>query len=270
MSQNYYYRQVQFGPGGISPAVKGLIIANVSIFLLQSIGASFMGISRTVIDIFGMTPHKFLFSFHFWQPVSYMFLHQGLSHIFFNMLMLWMFGTEVENRMGTKRFLVFYFFCGICAGISTCIMITNWNVPTIGASGALFGVLLAYGLMFPDRMILLFFVIPIKAYYFVLGITAVNLYMLVFMQNGGISYIAHVSGALFGYVFLRYNGIAASMFSEYKDKKMDYKDQLNIAEEAANRRKVDELLDKINKQGLQSLSGAERKFLRERSKRRRE
>lgn len=265
---SYYYRQVRFGPGNISQAVKYLIIANVAVFLLQSILWRFFP-EIPINSILGMRPESFIGHFFIWQPVTYMFLHGGLFHILFNMLFLWMFGTEVEERMGTRDFTIFYFFCGIGAGILTCVIPANWHIPTMGASGAIYGIFVAFGLMFPNRMILLFFMIPVKAYYLMMGLVALQIYSLVFSPGGNISYIAHVGGAGLGYLFLRYHSRVSKMIDNYVDNKEQRKEQQGREETLNEQKKTDEILDKINKEGMHKLTRAERKFLRDRSRRKR-
>lgn len=261
MAQPYVYRQVQFGPGYITPVVRNLIIANVAVFLVQSILSltSFRGF----LELHGgMTPSLFIKGFHLWQPVTYMFLHGGVMHLIFNMFFLWMFGTEVEQRIGSRMFSVYYFFCGIGAGLLTCLFWQNWDVPTIGASGAIFGVLLAFGLLFPDRMVLLFFVIPVRAFYFAIGIGVIELYYLIFMPKGSVSYIAHVGGMLFGYIYLRFNREITIGLGKVRIKKPGGAQSEKRSFEEDQRR-VDEILDKINREGIHRLTRAERNFLRE-------
>ena len=142
-----------------------------------------------------------------WQPVTYLFLHGGFGHLIWNMLALWMFGADLERLWGTRRFLQFYFFCGIGAGI--CVIALNyllpWGnplVPTIGSSGAIFGILLANAILFPDRTILWGFLIPIQMKYFVFIIGVVT-FISSFQVNTGVSEFAHLGGMLFGYIYLK-------------------------------------------------------------------
>jgi len=266
----YVYRQVRLGPGSISPVVRTLIIINVVVFLVQSAVMAFTGYGNSLIEHLGMTPRLFVFGLHLWQPVTYMFLHGNLFHIFFNMFTLWMFGTEVERRMGSRLFGAFYFFCGIGAGLLTCVFWRNWGLPTIGASGAVFGVMLAFGLFFPERMVLIFFVVPVKAIYFVLGLGFVQLYYMIFALHGGISYVAHVGGMLFGFLFLRYFHDFAERFGVYPGARRTPR-QVRPADpvrQAEDQRRVDEILDKINREGIHKLSRAERNFLRMHARRR--
>ncbi len=186
------------------PGVKWLIISNVVIYIIQVlfVDARFMG--RTILDAFNLMPYDVLRG-AIWQLVSYMFLHGGISHILWNMLALWMFGGSVEETWGTRRFLQYYFICGIGAGV--CVVIANLlfgniHQPTIGASGAIFGVLLAFAMLFPEAEILIMFLFPVKAKYAVMIFGAVEL---VFAVQGGstVSNFAHLGGLLVGYIYFR-------------------------------------------------------------------
>ena len=135
--------------------------------------------------IFGVVPDFFKHRLWLWQPATYLFLHAGLLHLGFNLLVLWMFGCELERSWGRNLFLKYYFLCGVGAGL--CIALLSPAVPmatTIGASGALYGLLLAYGLLFPNRKILLWFVLPIKAKHFVLIIGAIAFYATITNRQG--------------------------------------------------------------------------------------
>lgn len=142
-----------------------------------------------------------------WQLITYMFLHGGMMHIFFNLFVLWMFGMQIENLWGTKRFVIYYFVTGIGAGLLH-LLLAAGGVPTVGASGAVFGVLLAFGMMFPNREIMLIFLpIPIKAKYFVVMIGTFELLAGVSGLQTGIAHFAHLGGLVIGYILIRIWGI---------------------------------------------------------------
>lgn len=147
-------------------------------------------------------------SFWPWQLVSYAFLHGGLGHILFNMFALWMFGVQLENSWGTRRFAIFYFACVVGAGIIQVIVasIEPGYYPTIGASGGVFGILLAFGMMFPEQPIYLYFLFPIKAKWFVIGYGVIELIGGVQSVGGGssIAHFAHLGGMLFGFLLIQY------------------------------------------------------------------
>ena len=192
----------QIGLGGrITPGVKALLIANVSVFALQVLAQQ---IARTddVEQIFGLLPNMVLHNLQLWRLVTYMFLHSTswLSHLLLNMLMLWMFGTEVERVWGTREFVKYYFLCGIGAAVTTCLVFRDSN--TIGASGAIFGVMLAYGLMYPNRQIFFWFIFPMRAISFVLLCTGIELFSLLGLPDN-VAHFAHLGGMLFGYLYLK-------------------------------------------------------------------
>lgn len=182
------------------PGLKWLLIVNCAVFVLQS-----LGLNRHLIPLFALYPEGTVRSLLVWQIFTYMFLHGGTLHLLFNMLTLWMFGTQIERDMGTRRFLRYYFLCGIAAGI--CVLAVNiaigdWRTTTIGASGAIFGVLVAFGVLYPNQTVLMNFLFPIKAKYLVMIYAAIELLM-TFGPNTGVSTIAHLGGMAFGYVYLK-------------------------------------------------------------------
>jgi membrane associated rhomboid family serine protease len=193
-----------FGPGPLTPAIKALVIANVVAFAVSWFW-------RPLVLLFGLQPAQVVASGHLWQPVTYMFLHAGISHILFNMLALWMFGVELERMWGSRYFLKFYFVCGIGAALATILVsflpmgATEgiYTSLTIGASGAIYGVLLAYGMYFPNRPIYLYFVFPIKAKYFVMIMGAVSFFLSMGGPGGGVAHITHLGGLVVGYLYLK-------------------------------------------------------------------
>jgi membrane associated rhomboid family serine protease len=145
-------------------------------------------------------------NFYSWQVVTYMFLHGGFSHLFFNMFALWMFGRTLEYDLGSKRFLTYYMVCGIGAGLIQMLVcvLTGSMVPTVGASGAVFGILLSFGMLHPNNVIMLMFPpIPLKAKWFVIIYGALEL---MYGVRGGdsIAHFAHLGGMLWGFMLLRY------------------------------------------------------------------
>ena len=195
-------QRVQFSFGGpMTPSVKILLIAMVAGFFLQAITLRFLGFYLE--PWLGLVPYSVTHRLFLWQPLTYLFLHAGVFHLAFNLLVLWMFGCELERAWGSRFFLKYFFVCGIGAGVFVALLTSSSLVPTIGASGALYGVLLAYGLLFPDRKILLWFVLPIRAKHFVLFIGAVAFYSTLTLPGSGISHLAHLSGLAIGYIYLR-------------------------------------------------------------------
>ena len=197
----------RFGPGPISPGIKMLIKLNILAFVATIVWP------RLVLS-FGLTPQAVFEQFHFWQPVTYLFLHGGLFHILFNMLALWMFGVELERLWGSKAFIKYYFVTGSGAAV-TVLFVSLLPIAsadqmyysvTIGASGAVYGVLLAFGLYYPDRPIYLYFLFPVPAKYFVMIIGGILFFSSINDTNSGISHEAHLGGLLAGYLYLRGGG----------------------------------------------------------------
>jgi len=201
--------RIAIGPGGMSPAIKMLLIANIAMFVLTSLVP--ISVHQEINSWFGLKPDAMLTQGRIWQPVTYMFLHADTMHILFNMLGLWMFGVELERTWGTPFFLRYYFVVGVGAAlmiVGLSLLPLSWtaasyHMVTIGASGAIFGLLLAYGLSFPNRPIYLYFLFEIPAKYFVMIVGAVVFFQSVNSQGGGISHTAHLGGLLIGYFYLR-------------------------------------------------------------------
>ncbi len=144
-----------------------------------------------------------------WQLVTYGFLHGDMMHILFNMFALWMFGVQLENTWGTRRFGIYYFVCVIGAGLIQLVVTTMGAVngipiPTLGASGGVFGILLAFGMMFPNQPIYLYFLVPIKAKWFVIGYGALELWAGITGTQSGVAHFAHLGGMLFGFLLILY------------------------------------------------------------------
>jgi membrane associated rhomboid family serine protease len=193
-----------FGPGPLTPAVKVLVVANVVAFL-----AGLVFPSLTVFG--GLIPGMVVDRLWLWQPVTYMFLHGGLFHLLFNMLALWMFGVELERVWGTAFFARFYFVAGIGAAATTVVMSLLpfafaedlYVSVTVGASGAIYGLLLAYALYFPNRPIYLYMLFPIPARVFVVIIGAISLLSSLQEPRGGVAHATHLGGLLAGYLYLK-------------------------------------------------------------------
>jgi len=199
-----YASSYSFGPGPLSSVMKALIGANVLIFFAQLF-------VQAITDTLGLVPFFVVTKMWVWQLGTYMFLHGGLFHILFNMLALWMFGAELERIWGTRYFLKFYFVTGIGAGILTVLFSLLpfaaseqlYRSNVIGASGAIYGLLLAYALYFPDRPIYMYFVFPIPAKIFVLIIGAIAFYASVSGAGGGVANATHLGGLLVAYLYLK-------------------------------------------------------------------
>ena len=305
----------QYSPTGfrvLPTVVKNLLIINVLMYLAT---ITLVRFNIDLTNILGL--HFFKASdFRIYQLVTYMFMHGNFGHLFFNMFALWMFGNTLENIWGSKRFLLFYMVCGIGAGLcqelvqyiqyTTTLadyatvntggqiipMSTYLNMmTTVGASGAIYGLLLAFGMMFPDSRIYLYFFIPIKAKWFVIGYAVIEL----LMGLGGtdnVAHFAHLGGMLFGLLLILYwrkNPAGPNknfrkwkdIFQSWKQKsQMKYtpyeevknesrvprSDEEYNRQKAEKERKMDAILDKISKSGYASLTPEEKEYLFKNSK----
>lgn len=221
MNDFRYYR-----PSAFPPVVKNLIIINVLIFIAQE---TIWSNSYTFVNLFALHDiHSVFFKPH--QILTYMFLHGGIDHLLFNMLALWMFGSQLENYWGAKRFLQYYIICGLGAAVLHLVVLYfemeplmayfktlpadyqlqlvnapdfKVNIPTVGASGAIFGCLAAFGYLFPNTLIYVYFLIPIKAKWFVFIYGAIEL-MLAIRNSAGdtVAHFAHLGGAITGLIIV--------------------------------------------------------------------
>ena len=196
-----------FGPGPLTPAIKALVIANVVGFVLARI------VPEVTLSL-GLRPADIFGQLRVWQPLTYMFLHGGISHILFNMLALWMFGVELERMWGSRYFTQFYLVSGVGAALTTILLSFTpmafagqlFDSLTIGASGAVYGVLLAYALYFPNRPILLFLFFPVPARYAVMIMGAISFFLATEGSGGGVAHTTHLGGLAAGYLYLRGGG----------------------------------------------------------------
>lgn len=224
----------------LPPVIKNLLIANVLVFattyVLRNVGI--IDLDYYLALFYWKSPF-----FKIWQPITHMFMHANLSHLFFNMLGLWMAGNIIENVLGSKRFLVFYFICGIGAALCHLSVLSielapvfdqlaqlsadqkhyflydprfPVNVPTVGASGAVYGVLFAFGYLFPNMIVYFNFFIPMKAKYFVAILIVVSLVSGLGNKGGdNVAHFAHLGGALFGFLTLKTWGISSKNIRRY-------------------------------------------------------
>ena len=261
-----------------------LIIVNVTVFIIQLLfstissqwGVPTMGMSPEtdgVVHHVALGPDRFTTLFWLYQPlaigklwlwqfVTYMFLHSVSDpwHIIFNMLVLWMFGSEVEKAMGTRKFLTMYFTAGIFAGIFGCLFTPN--NPILGASGAIFAVEIAFAMFYPNATII-FFVFPIKAKYLVTIFAGITVFNCLMPTGGNVAHFAHLGGLLYGFLFIRYEPRFTNFIISWQNqqKENEYRKEEEV------RKVVDALLDKVNRTGMKSLTRRERSYLKNASKR---
>lgn len=220
-----YTSSYSLGPP-LSSALKMLIGVNVAIFIIHQIVARSMP-GDPVSVFLGLRPAAVVQQAYVWQLVTYMFLHAGPFHILFNMLALWMFGAELERVWGTRYFLKFYFVTGIGAAVLT-VIVAYLFTPSlqssiiIGASGAIYGLLLAYALYFPNRPIYMYFVFPIPAKYFVIIMGALAFYSSV-SESGGVAHATHLGGLLVGYLYLKGARMNLNPWAEVKYRYLKWK-----------------------------------------------
>ena len=196
------------------PVIKNLLIINGLFFLAQmartSPVAAFLDHWFALWPIgapdFVQTPAgvRVVGDFYPWQLITYSFLHGDLFHILFNMFGLWMFGVQIENVWGSRRFAIFYFVCVVGAGLVQLLVTVGSAIPTVGASGGVYGVLMAFGMMFPNHIIYLNFLFPIKAKWFVIGLIAISVFSGVTGAQAGIAHFAHLGGMVFGFFLILY------------------------------------------------------------------
>ena len=184
-----------------------------AVFFLQMItGGWFEG-------LLGLNPAIVWNDYFVWQVFTYIFLHGGMTHIIFNLLALWMFGGELENYWGSRKFLRYFLFCGIGAGLFTVVFFRHQYMLIIGASGAIYGILLAFGWLFPNRLIYIYFLFPIPAKYMVIIFGLIELFSSVSGTGGGIAHLTHLGGLLFGLFYMAYPIIRQKIRREYYKRK---------------------------------------------------
>lgn len=227
------------------PLVKKMIWVFVGCFVAQHLLAGLFsapgflsGAPRTsgFLYVFGLVPHRALLEGYVWQFGSYLFFHGNLTHLLFNILAFWMFGSELCTTWKNRFFLVFFFACGVGAGIfhviTTYIFFPNSVVPyipTIGNSGAVYGILMAYALTFGNRMILFFFLFPMKARTAVLIIGAIELFYSIGQTSDGIAHLAHLGGMLVGFILLRWERFWYKFkMARYQRQRKKLKDKLRV------------------------------------------
>ena len=297
----------------IPTITKNLLIINVLMFVATFV---FQRGGIDLNDVLGL--HFFMASeFHLYQLLTYMFMHGGLQHIFFNMFALWMFGCVVENVWGPKKFLFYYISCGIGAGLiqelvqyisyfaidglgsyeyvslnGASITVNDYlnQLTTVGASGAIYGILLAFGMLFPEERIFIFpLPVPIKAKWFILAYVAIELFSALGTSGDGVAHFAHLGGMLFGFLMIRYwqkhpggGGYGRSGGQQFFDRLRNNwekrshknagdggahshtesdKDWQYNQHKQATQKEIDEILDKIRRSGYDSLTEEEKKKL---------
>jgi membrane associated rhomboid family serine protease len=246
----------------MTPWVMRLIMANAAMFLLQLAGPGNLTNALAFVPALALTRP--------WTIVTYMFLHGGLGHIFFNMLSLFFFGPRLEARLGSRHFLILYFVSGIMGALLSFALAPQAGV--IGASGAVFGVMLGFASFWPRDQILIWGILPVEARVMVIAMTALSLFG-GFSGGGGIAHFAHLGGFLGGWLSLRWfarNPEARKWQQKVAPPRPRESSDLSLARwkkikrdslHEVNRAELDRILDKISSQGIQSLTQSDREFL---------
>jgi membrane associated rhomboid family serine protease len=261
-------------PFALTPWVRGLLVANVVIYFLKITVFT----SPLLLDYFALRPDQILI--RWWTPFTYMFLHDGFLHLAFNMLMLFVFGPAVEERMGGTRFAGYYLTCGLGGAVlSFGLLLTTPVALVFGASGAVFGVALAFAMFWPDSPIYVFpLPVPVKAKWLVVFLAAVSLVSAVAGARDGVAHLAHLGGFLFGFIYLRGEGAIRRQVQTARSrprlarvvpphKPRAHPEPEPPADEPPEEQvlydEVDRVLDKISQSGLASLTPEERRLLDE-------
>ena len=256
--------QLSYKPSLFTDAIKTLISINFAIFILQSISSS----EVMFFSNFGLVPKLVWSQLKIWQPFTYMFFHGDIWHVLINMFVLWMFGSELERVWGKKNFLHFYFITGVGSGLATMLFGLQSTIPIVGASGAIYGVLLAYGVMFPNRTVYLYGIIPIKSIWFVIGIGVIAFFSS-FNNFTNISHLTHLFGMIIGYLYLKRPVHFRSLWFSVFKKVLEYRIQnqeKKIYRSVEIERDLNSILDKINREGFKSLTQEEENRLYKNSK----
>lgn len=305
-----YHRSGLFGRFSLFPPVmKTLIIINLIVFVLEKLFLDRLTLGNLSIGYifkvyFYLWPIFETNNFQIWQLITYQFIHGDLWHIFFNLFALWMFGAELENEWGSRKFLVFYLLSGIGAGLIQLFVAPMFGTaaPTIGASGAVFGILVAFGMSYPNRPIFMFPIfIPVPAKFFVMIYAGINLLMGISGTGGNVAYFAHLGGALTGYllfifgdriglyrlfdkvlsrkrrplsyyeddrrtIYQPFPGERSTVYRAERNQSDFVSSVFSVNGEEITQAKIDEILDKISESGYQNLTEREKAILFELSK----
>ena len=269
--------RLQFNPGEVAykpqlftDAIKILVSVNFGIYILQSVS----GKEDVFFRLFGLVPSTFISDLMLWQPFTYLFFHApfyssvGISHVLLNMLGLWVFGRELEQAWGKTKFLRYYFTTGIGSGLITYFFQIGSDNPVIGASGAVYGILLAYGISYPNRMLYIWGLIPVRSMWLVIIMGSIAFFGLLGNADG-ISHVTHISGMLIGYVLIKKKWRLQDIWFAIRKKTVEF--QVQRYEEKSIKKKmlqkeIDVILEKIQKVGFIGLSDKEKSKLYEASK----
>jgi membrane associated rhomboid family serine protease len=255
--------QLSWKPSVFTEAIKILIWTNIGLFLLRLLAIN----QFDIVNIFGLSSSAVWPMI--WQPFTYMFMHGGFWHLAINMFVLWMFGSELELTWGRRNFLQYYFITGMGSGLIWLLLnIGNPQSVLIGASGAIYGILMAYGLLFPNRTVYLYFLFPIKVKWFVVFIGAAAFFSSM-NDSSNISHITHLSGMIIGYLYLSTGRKWKNISFGFRKKYIEYKTEQGIKAREKKQgleREINRIMEKINLYGFDELTDEEKKTLEQSSR----
>ncbi|MBI5630913.1 MAG: rhomboid family intramembrane serine protease [Elusimicrobia bacterium] len=256
----------------LPPVIRVLIAANVAVFLASLL------VGPQFYQLFGLVPRRVIEDRWIWQPISYLFIHENWVHLLFNLFALWMFGMPVESQWGGREFAKYYLLCGLGAALATAALSPHSSVPVIGASGPIYGLLVAFAMLYPDAVVYLYFLIPLRAAHMAILFGLVEFFGVASQANSGIARLAHLGGMVTGYLYIRWwweVKIRAKAFWKGLGPQAPPKRQARragrvraeVPGESAAMEEVDRVLDKILASGLDSLTEEEREIMRRYSER---
>lgn len=242
----------------LPPGTKFLILVDVGVFLLQ------MALPGWFVYTFGLTPDVVIHKYWVWQIFTYSFLHGNGWHLFLNMFALWMFGPQIESIWGTRTYLRYFFICATGAAAAQFLLAPESLV--VGASGGIYGLLIAFGLMFPDSVIYLFFVFPLRAIQAVLFIALLTLVSAIGTGGSRVAHFAHLGGMLVGFLYLK-APVWKSDFRMWRAERLfrnpkGPKPRRGLPDPADLRQEVDRILEKISQHGIDSLTSDEHRTMK--------
>jgi membrane associated rhomboid family serine protease len=242
---------------GFRGAVRWIIMISGLMLVAQQFAGPWL------VPYLGLVPERVVDHYWLWQPFTYLFLHGGLFHWLFNMFILWMFGAEIERRWGTVEFLKFFFVTGLGAALCVILLSPHSSAPTIGASGAVFGFIVAFAMLFPDAVLYMYFLIPLKAWQAAILFAFIEFFAGMEGGGAGIGRFAHLGGMLTGYLYLRFSGgmtiQVKDWFRSMKPRPRAPVELHEVTDELVDR--VDRILDKVLKEGVSSLTSDEKRIM---------
>lgn len=258
------------------PAIKGLLIATVAGFLISKL------VGPQIDDLFGLVPQHTLFDRWIWQPFTYLFLHGSIWHLIFNLFALWMFGMPVEAQWGEIEFLKYYFLCGFGGALATIALTPHSSIPVIGSSASVYGMLVAFAMLYPDAVVYLYFLIPVKAAHMAILFGALEFFAGASGSTPGIARFAHLGGMITGYLYIRWwwavkvkgKSLVTGLFAREEPaagrvtrRSASTSEPSRLSDVGGEMGEVDRILDKILASGLESLTDDERELMRRYSQR---